>query len=165
MDPSMLGGMAEMFKNPEMMKSMEAMMENPEMQKMLNDPNMISNMMGILGNAGINLPTEPPISTTEPTQDMDTQDIDTQDSLDSLDFQDIPDDLPELETVELSHKFSNDDRVVLHNLKKEIYNNLEATVEEYDTKTQRYVVLLEGGNKLSIKEDNLKAHDDLEIVD
>ena len=162
MDPSMLGGMAEMFKNPEMMKSMEAMMENPEMQKMLNDPNMISNMMGILGNAGINLPTEPPISTTEPAQDMDTQDIDTQDS---LDFQDIPDDLPELETVELSHKFSNDDRVVLHNLKKEIYNNLEATVEEYDTKTQRYVVLLEGGNKLSIKEDNLKAHDDLEIVD
>jgi len=163
----MLGGMAEMFKNPEMMKSMEAMMENPEMQKMLNDPNMISNMMGILGNAGINLPTEPPISTTEPTQDtqdidIDTHDIDTQDS---LDFQDIPDDLPELETVELSHKFSNDDRVVLHNLKKEIYNNLEATVEEYDTKTQRYVVLLEGGNKLSIKEDNLKAHDDLEIVD
>ena len=163
MDPSMLGGMAEMFKNPEMMKSMEAMMENPEMQKMLNDPNMISNMMGILGNAGINLPTEPPIPTTEPTQDgLDTQDIDTQDS---LDFQDIPDDLPELETVELSHKFSNDDRVVLHNLKKEIYNNLEATVEEYDTKTQRYVVLLEGGNKLSIKEDNLKAPDDLEIVD
>ncbi len=116
MDPSMLGGMAEMFKNPEMMKSMEAMMENPEMQKMLNDPNMISNMMGILGNAGINLPTEPPIPTS--SQDIDTQDSLDIDTQDSLDFQDIPDDLPELETVELSHKFSNDDRVVLHNLKK-----------------------------------------------
>jgi len=107
---------------------------------------------GLALTAGINLPTEPP--TSMPTQDIDTQDT-----------QDIPDDLPELESVELSHKFSNSERVVLHDLKKEIYNNLEATVEEYDAKTQRYIVLLDDGKKLSIKEDNLKVPNDLEIVD
>ncbi|SVE15044.1 uncharacterized protein METZ01_LOCUS467898 [marine metagenome] len=152
----MLGGMAEMFKNPEMMKSMEAMMENPDMQKMLNDPNMISNMMGILGNAGINLPTEPP--TSMPTQD--TQE--TLEAQETQETQDIPNDLPELE---LSRLFEDGDKVVLHNLKKEIYNNLEATVEEYDTKSQRYIVLLADNKILSIKEANLKGPSNLEIVD
>ena len=146
MDPSMLGGMAEMFKNPEMMKSMEAMMENPEMQKMLNDPNMISNMMGILGNAGINLPTEPP--TSIPTQEN----------------QENQENQTPIE-IEISRLFENGDKVILHNLKKEIYNNLEATVVDYDNNSQRYTVLLEDDKRLSIKEANLKAPTDLEIVD
>lgn len=141
MDPSMLGGMAEMFKNPEMMKSMEAMMENPEMQKMLNDPNMISNMMGILGNAGINVPKEVPV----PNQ---SEEIDT--------------DIPELEIVQT---YETNTRVVLQNLKKEIYNNLEGTIVEYDKQSERYIVLLDGEKKLSVREANLRAADELEVVD
>ena len=128
MDPSMLGGMAEMFKNPEMMKSMEAMMENPEMQKMLNDPSMISNMMGILGNAGINLPSEPPNSNSNSTQNENTE----------------SDELPTLERAAL---YETGNRVVLYNLKKEAYNNLEGTIVAYNSDTERYVVLLDNDNK------------------
>lgn len=146
MDPSMLGGMAEMFKNPEMMKSMEAMMENPEMQKMLNDPSMISNMMGILGNAGINLPSEPPNSNSNSTQNENTE----------------SDELPTLERAAL---YETGNRVVLYNLKKEAYNNLEGTIVAYNSDTERYVVLLDNDNKLGVKEANLKAVDNLEIVD
>ena len=144
MDPSMLGGMAEMFKNPEMMKSMEAMMENPEMQKMLNDPNMISNMMGILGNAGINVPREAPV----PNQSDEVDEVD--------------EDIPELEIVQT---YDNNTRVVLQNLKKEIYNNLEGTILEYDKQSERYIVLLDDEKKLSVREVNLRAADELEIVD
>ena len=140
----MLGGMAELFKNPEMMKSMEAMMENPEMQKMLNDPNMISNMMGILGNAGINLPSEPPTSNSTKNENTET------------------DELPTLERAPL---YETGNRVVLYNLKKEAYNNLEGTIVAYNSDTERYVVLLDNDNKLGVKEANLKAADDLEIVD
>lgn len=138
MDPSMLGGMAEMFKNPEMMKSMESMMENPEMQKMLNDPNMINNMMNILGGAGINIPTQPPMPTeSEPTSTIE----------------------------EYQPAFQTGDVVVIHNLKKEEYNNLQGTIVTYLEDSERYVVLLENNKKLSIKEANIKAHEELEIVD
>ena len=140
MDPSMLGGMAEMFNNPEMMKSMEAMMENPEMQKMLNDPNMISNMMNILGGAGIKMPTEtPPI----PNQENASVSIE-----------------------ESQPKYQTGDIVVLHNLKKEEYNNLQGTIVSYLEDSERYVVLLENDKKLSVRETNIKNKDDeLEIVD
>lgn len=141
MDPSMLGGMAEMFKNPEMMKSMESMMENPEMQKMLNDPNMINNMMNILGGAGINMPTPPP---TMPTESE-------------------PTNTPTIE--EYQPAFQTGDVVVIHNLKKEEYNNLQGTIVTYLEDSERYVVLLENDKKLSIKEANIKAHEELEIVD
>ena len=141
MDPNMLGGMAEMFKNPEMMKSMEAMMENPEMQKMLNDPSMISNMMNILGGAGINMPNQPP---------------------------NMPSNTTTNESIEESQpKYQSGDIVVLHNLKKEEYNNLQGTIVSYLEDSDRYVVLLENDKKLSVRESNLKnkEDDELEIVD
>ena len=121
-------------------------MENPEMQKMLNDPSMISNMMGILGNAGINLPSEPPNSNSNSTQNENTE----------------SDELPTLERAAL---YETGNRVVLYNLKKEAYNNLEGTIVAYNSDTERYVVLLDNDNKLGVKEANLKAVDNLEIVD
>lgn len=138
MDPSMLGGMAEMFKNPEMIKSMESMMENPEMQKMLNDPNMISNMMNVLGAAGSNVPNQPPDLTETKSTIEDCQ-----------------------------TKYETGNQVILHNLKKEEYNNLQGTIVTYLEDSDRYVVLLNNDKKLSVRESNLRNKDDsgLEIVD
>lgn len=134
----MLGGMAEMFKNPEMIKSMESMMENPEMQKMLNDPNMISNMMNVLGAAGSNVPNQPPDLTETKSTIEDCQ-----------------------------TKYETGNQVILHNLKKEEYNNLQGTIVTYLEDSNRYVVLLNNDKKLSVRESNLRNKDDsgLEIVD
>lgn len=134
----MLGGMAEMFKNPEMIKSMESMMENPEMQKMLNDPNMISNMMNVLGAAGSNVPNQPPDLTETKSTIEDCQ-----------------------------PKYETGNQVILHNLKKEEYNNLQGTIVTYLEDSDRYVVLLNNDKKLSVRESNLRNKDDsgLEIVD
>lgn len=134
----MLGGMAEMFKNPEMIKSMESMMENPEMQKMLNDPNMISNMMNVLGAAGSNVPNQPPDLTETKSTIEDCQ-----------------------------TKYETGNQVILHNLKKEEYNNLQGTIVTYLEDSDRYVVLLNNDKKLSVRESNLRNKDDsgLEIVD
>lgn len=126
-----------MFKNPEMMKSMESMMENPEMQKMLNDPNMISNMMNILGGAGLNMGNQ-----STPSKSDDKITVDNQ-------------------------KYQTGDVVVLYNLKKEEYNNLQGTIVTYLEDNDRYVVLLENDKKLSVREANIKTNEDteLEIVD
>ena len=137
MDPSMLAGMSEMFKNPDMMKSMEEMMKNPEIMnnamKMMNDPNMM-NMFGGLGNMG----GQPQSEETE----------DNEESQGSVD-------------VEEETEFTKGDTVFITGLKNDTYNNKNGVVQCYNRSTERYNVFIETLEKtIALKPENILSTTD-----
>ena len=150
MDPSMLAGMSELFKNPDMMKSMEEMMKNPEIMnsamKMMNDPNMM-NMFGGLGNMGGQPQSE------DCTQENDVESHKNDGSVE----------------VEENTEFSEGDTVLIVGLKNDTYNNNNGIVRMYNTSSGRYTVFIESLDKvIAIKPENLLPTTDninVEVVD
>ena len=141
MDPSMLSGMSDMFKNPDMMKSMEEMMKNPEIMnsamKMMNDPNMM-NMFGGLGNMGGQPQSE------DATQENNEESQDNEESNDGS------------VEVEENTEFSEGDIVLIVGLKNDTYNNNNGVVRMYNTSTGRYNVFIESLDKvIALKPENL----------
>jgi len=137
MDPSMLAGMSEMFKNPDMMKSMEEMMKNPEIMnsamKMMNDPNMM-NMFGGLGNMSAQGQT------------------DNEESQHNEGFNDSS------VEVEENTEFSEGDFIFINGLKNDTYNNKNGVVQSYNLSTGRYNVFIESLDKvIALKPDNILA--------
>ena len=136
MDPSMLAGMSDMFKNPAMMKSMEEMMKNPELinnaMNMMNDPSM-KNLFGGLGNMG--------------NPESSTNDEESQDNEESNDGS---------VDVEENTEFSVDDCVLIVGLKNDTYNNNNGVVRMYNPSTGRYNVFIESLDKvIALKPENL----------
>ena len=140
MDPSMLSGMSEMFKNPDMMKSMEEMMKNPELinnaMNMMNDPSM-KNLFGGLGNMG---------NTESSANDEKSQDnVESNDGSVEVDNEEI-------------YEFSEGDFVFINGLKNDTYNNKNGVVQCYNSSTGRYNVFIESLDKtIALKPDNILA--------
>jgi hypothetical protein len=159
MDPSMLAGMSDMFKNPDMMKSMEEMMKNPEIMNsamnMMNDPNMM-NMFGGLGNMGGQHQSED--GTPENNQEsQDNEESNNEETIEgSVD-------------VEENTEFSEGDYVIIAGLKNDTYNNKNGVVRMYNSSTGRYNIFIESLDKvIALKPENLLPttdNIDVELVD
>ena len=144
MDPSMMSSMMNMLNNPQMMEQMKEMMNNPQMQEMLNNPELMKNVMSMFGNPPANF-TDAFNSNSEEKNNDGSDESETK--------------LLE-ETQETSeNKFSDNDKIILNNLKTEEYNGKEVKVISFNEEKQRYVVEIEGGKQLLVKEENLSLEE------
>ena len=140
MDPNMMSSMMSMLNNPEMMNQMKEMMNNPQMQEMLNNPELMGNVMNMFG--------KPPGNFTEAFNEEADEKT-----------------LIEEEKPQSDNKFKENDKIVLSNLKSEEYNGKEVKVISFNEEKQRYIVEIEGGKQLLVKEENLSLEDEEDLIE
>ena len=145
MDPNMMSSMMNMLNNPQMMNQMKEMMSNPQMQEMLNNPELMSNVMNMFG--------KPPENFTEDFNDK-NQEIDSKPLIED-----------EVESSQNTNKFNESDKIVLSNLKSEEYNGKEVKVISFNEEKQRYIVEIDGGKQLLVKEENLSLEDEEDLIE
>ena len=145
MDPNMMSSMMNMLNNPQMMNQMKEMMSNPQMQEMLNNPELMSNVMNMFG--------KPPENFTEDFNDK-NQETDNKPLIED-----------EVESSQNTNKFNESDKIVLSNLKSEEYNGKEVKVISFNEEKQRYIVEIDGGKQLLVKEENLSLEDEEELIE
>ena len=143
MDPNMMSSMMSMLNNPEMMNQMKEMMGNPQMQEMLNNPELMSNVMNMFGKPPGNF-----------TKDFDGKSEETDET-----------GLIEEEPSQSEKKFKEDDKIVLSKLKTEEYNGKEVKIISFNEEKQRYIVEIEGGKQLLVKENNLSLEDEEDLIE
>ena len=147
MDPNMMSSMMNMFNNPQMMNQMKEMMNNPQMQEMLNNPELMNNVMNMFG--------KPPGNFTEDLNGNNEE----------------PDNNTLLENENESsqngneNKFKESDKIVLSNLKSEEYNGKEVKIISFNEEKQRYIVEINDGKQLLVKEENLSLEDEEDLIE
>lgn len=157
MDPNMMSSMMSMLNNPQMMDQMKEMMNNPQMQEMLNNPELMKNVMGMFG--------APPANFTDAFNPNSQENVGADDTTDVNANTDSETKLLE-ETQETNeNKFSDNDKIILINLKTEEYNGKEVKVITFNEEKQRYVVEIEGGKQLLVKEENLSLEDEEDLIE
>lgn len=134
MDPNMMSSMMNMMNNPEMMSQMKGMMDNPQMQDMLSNPDLMKNVMGMFGGDKEDDTSADTSATLEPVEPVDPVD---------------------------THKYTDSDLIVINNLTAEEYNGMCVKVISFNEVKQRYVVEIEDGKQLLVKEENLFLKNDL----
>lgn len=146
--------------NPEMMKGL---MENEEIQKMMNDPNIMNNLQNMMGNGnlfgGAGAPSADGATCDangecegenccEPEEDLE------------LEIEDL--DGMELEESEIRVG----DKIRTKGLQNIDYNDKVGVVDDYISKTQRFVILFDDGKIAAIKEENLENfYQNIENID
>ena len=145
MDPNMMSSMMNMLNNPQMMNQMKEMMSNPQMQEMLNNPELMSNVMNMFG--------KPPGNFTEDFNDK-NQETDSKPLIED-----------EVESSQNTNKFNESDKIFLSNLKSEEYNGKEVKVISFNEEKQRYIVEIDGGKQLLVKEENLSLEDEEDLIE
>jgi DNA uptake protein ComE-like DNA-binding protein len=140
MDPNMMSSMMNMMNNPEMMSQMKGMMDNPQMQDMLSNPDLMKNVMGMFGG----------------DKEADTS-ADTSATLESVESAEPVESVEPVDT----HKYTDSDLIVINNLTAEEYNGMCVKVISFNEVKQRYVVEIEDGKQLLVKEENLFLKNDL----
>ena len=149
MDPSMMSSMMSMLNNPQMMNQMKEMMNNPQMQEMLNNPELMKNVMSMFGTPPANF-TDTFNQNTEENNSTENSESETK----------LLEETPET----IKNKFNDNDKIILNNLKTEEYNGKEVKVVSFNEEKQRYVVEIEGGKQLLVKEENLSLEEqELEV--
>lgn len=146
MDPSMMSSMMSMLNNPQMMDQMKEMMNNPQMQEMLNNPELMKNVMSMFGTPPANF-TDAFNSNPNSEENYSNENSESETKL-----------LEETQDTG-ENKFSDDDKIILNNLKTEEYNGKEVKVISFNEEKQRYVVEIEGGKQLLVKEENLSLEE------
>jgi hypothetical protein len=138
MDPNMMSSMMNMMNNPEMMSQMKGMMDNPQMQDMLSNPDLMKNVMGMFGGDKEDDTSDDTLTDTSAT-------LEPVESVDPVD----------------THKYTDSDLIVINNLTAEEYNGMCVKVISFNEVKQRYVVEIEDGKQLLVKEENLFLKNDL----
>ena len=140
--------------NPEMMKGL---MENEEIQKMMNDPNIMNNLQNMMGNsdlfngAGTNEAAKGATCDANGNCEGENCCEPEEDDLE-LEIEDL--DGMELEESEIR---------VLQNID---YNDKVGVVDDYISKTKRFVILFDDGKIAAIKEENLENfYQNIENID
>lgn len=137
-----MDNMFEMFNNPEIMESMQNLMKNEDIQKMMQNKDFINNLKNINGLQDQQTPPQ--------TQESLANNVESEnDKSDSL------------------GKFLTNETIITKNLKNEKFNNKVGVIQDYNSKTKRYIVLFEECNKLvSIREENIENNfDNIEQID
>ena len=151
--------------NPEMMKGL---MENEEIQKMMNDPNIMNNLQNMMGNSDLfngagtaetaNGATcdakgncEEGSNCCEPEEEEEDLELEIED-LDGM----------ELEESEIRVG----DKIRTKGLQNIDYNDKVGVVDDYISKTKRFVILFDDGKIAAIKEENLENfYQNIENID
>ena len=158
--------------NPDMMKNL---MNNEEIQKMMSDPNImnnIQNMMGNMGDMGDMSKLFGGMSDTNP-ENKDCCDENGNCNPENKDCCDENGNCNELKLDDLtSVNIENDngltvgDKIITQNLKTESYNNQFGQIEDYNTTTNRFIILLDDGRTAALKEENLQnRYENIDNID
>ena len=144
MDPNSLGNMMNMFNNPDTMSKMKDMMQQPEIKNMMNNPDIMSKMMGMFGGAKPEDMADVGNSSSTPTTPLeaDTEELEAPSKL----------------------LFSEDDDVVLGNLKNDKYNNLQGVILGYNQERKRYIVRVSLDNNDELDNEETNENEDNETL-
>ena len=156
--------------NPEMMKNL---MENEEIQKMMNDPNIMNNLQSMMGNgdlfgagagagagAGVGGEGRAQGATCDISGECEGENCCEPEEDLELEIEDL--DGMELEESEIRVG----DKIRTKGLQNIDYNDKVGVIDDYISKTKRFVILFDDGKIAAIKEENLENfYQNIENID
>ena len=119
------------------------------------DPHIMSTMMQFLQKPGIMDQMKNMVETPQMQEVLNNKDL--MDNVMTLfgSKQTPVDESQTKKKSELKYNFNNDDKIILEGLKSEEYNGQFIKLISFNEDKQRYVVELENGKQLLVKEENL----------
>jgi hypothetical protein len=120
------------------------------------DPNIMSTMMQFLQKPGIMDQMKNMVETPQMQEVLNNKDL-MDNVMDIFGSKQNPVDEPQKKNSsdQLKFNFNNDDKIILEGLKSEDYNGQFIKLISFNEDKQRYVVELENGKQLLVKEENL----------
>ena len=144
--------------NPDMMKNL---MNNEEIQKMMSDPNIMNNIQNMMGNMGDMGDMSKLFGGMSDTNPENKDCCDENGNCNELKL----DDLTSV-NIENDNGLTVGDKIITQNLKTESYNNQFGQIEDYNTTTNRFIILLDDGRTAALKEENLQnRYENIDNID
>ena len=164
--------------NPEMMKNL---MENEEIQKMMNDPNIMNNLQNMMGNGGLfgaGAGAETGAGAEGGAQGWAGAEGGAQGATCDISGEcegenccepeeDLELEIEDLDGMELEEsEIRVGDKIRTKGLQNIDYNDKVGVVDDYISKTKRFVILFDDGKIAAIKEENLENfYQNIENID